>query len=82
MAASSLLSGDRLNVHFVNHEYDQGFIEQTELALSIASATAPTAITVLPPDFDAVELEFEYDGEALSVVLPSVLSYVAIVLAY
>jgi hypothetical protein len=76
-------SPDRRLVHVVNHEYDQGFVEQKNLALAIPSVRAPARVTLASPDLDADrDLEFEFANGQVTLTLPSLLASATLVLSY
>jgi hypothetical protein len=70
-------------VHIVNHEYDQGFIEQRNLALVISSDRAPLHVTLASPDLAAdQDLDFKFANGQVTLTLSSLLASDTLILSY
>jgi hypothetical protein len=80
-AMVSVMEGKgRVLVHLVNHEYDKGFKEQHDVAVTIPMALAPKEVTLASPDLSADQsLKFRYSDGKLSVVLPTLVAYSVLV---
>jgi hypothetical protein len=83
LAVSDQAAPHRRLVHVVNHEYQNAFIPQSNVALLIDSDSAPTAVTLASPDMSAdAPLPFQYSGGQVSLTLPSLVAYSIVELSY
>jgi hypothetical protein len=71
-------------VHVVNHAYDAGILPQASVAVTITSDAAPASAMVISPDAtpDSAMVPFTYANGQVRVVLPSLIAYDVVVLAY
>ena len=71
---------NRVLIHLVNHEYDKGFKEQHNLAVTLPLTSAPKRVTVASPDLSGdAPLKYKYSDGKLSVVIPRLTAYSIVV---
>ena len=59
-------------LHLINHNYSSGVIAQSQVAVSIPLAQAPTSVTVVSPDYSAdVDVPFAFSGGQVSFTIES-----------
>ena len=74
------LSDGRTVAHLINHNYSQGFQEQDGVTVTFPLSNAPSAVTLVSPDYSAdTPAQFTYVGGQVTVSVPQLISYVAVV---
>ena len=74
------LGDGRTIAHLINHNYSQGFQEQDGVTVSFPAAQAPVSVTLVSPDYAAdTPVPFIYSGGQVTVTIPQVIAYVAVV---
>jgi hypothetical protein len=76
VAVSDQTQPNRRLVHIVNHQYNAGFLPQSNVTLTVDAAAAPVAVTLASPDLPQDEtLPFSWSGGKLTVTLPGLVAY-------
>jgi hypothetical protein len=74
------LSDGRTVAHLINHNYAQGFQEQDNVVVAFPLAKAPGSVTLVSPDYAGdMTVSFTYSDGQVQVVVPKLVSYVAVV---
>jgi hypothetical protein len=74
------LADGRTIAHLINHNYNQGFQEQDNFAISFPLAKAPSTVTLVSPDYSAdTPAAFTYSAGQLQLTIPKLQAYVAVV---
>src|SRR5579871_268017 len=82
-AVGDQASPRRRLVHLVNHDYSGGLVEHDGFTVTVPLPSAPTSVTLASPDLPAdVSLPFTYQGGSAAVVVPSLVAYDVLELAY
>ncbi len=67
---------NRRLVHLVNHQYNAGFIPQSNVTLTIDAAAAPSSVTLASPDLTQDEpVPYSWAAGKLTVTLPRLVAY-------
>jgi len=84
LSVADQASPRRRIVHIVNHEYAAGVIAKEEVAVTVPLPSAPIEVTIASPDLaaDATGIPFAYAAGRLTVTLPQLAAYSAIVISY
>ncbi len=70
-------------LHLVNHDYSGALVEHDGFTVAVPLPSAPTSVTLASPDLPAdVDLPFTYQGGSVAVVVPSLVAYDVIEIAY
>jgi hypothetical protein len=70
-------------VHVVNHNYNTAFVAQAGVTLAVPSDSAPAAVTLASPDAAGdIALPFTFAGGQVTVLLPSLIAYDVVAVAY
>ena len=70
-------------LHLVNHDYSGALVEHDGFTVLVPVPSAPTSVTLASPDLPAdASLPFTYQGGAVSVVVPSLVAYDVLAIAY
>ena len=70
-------------LHLVNHDYSGALVEHDGFTVTVSLPSAPTSVTLASPDLAAdVDLPFTYQGGSVAVVVPSLVAYDVLEIAY
>jgi hypothetical protein len=76
IAVSDQTQPNRRLVHIVNHQYNAGFIAQSNVTVVVDAAAAPASVTLASPDLAQDEaVPFSWSGGKLTVTLPGLVAY-------
>jgi hypothetical protein len=83
IAVTDQTQPSRRLVHIVNHQYNAGFIAQSNVTLVVDAATAPSSVTLASPDIAQDEsLPFSWSGGKLTVTMPRLVAYNIVAIAW
>jgi hypothetical protein len=76
IAVTDQAQPNRRLVHIVNHQYNAGFIAQSNVTVTVDAAAAPASVTLSSPDLAQDEdVPFAWSGGKLTMTLPRLLAY-------
>jgi hypothetical protein len=76
VAVTDQAQPNRRLVHIVNHQYNAGFLAQSNITVTVDAATAPSSVTLSSPDRAQDEaVPFSWANGKLTLTLPGLVAY-------
>jgi hypothetical protein len=76
VAVSDQVQPNRRLVHVVNHQYNAGFLPQSNVTVTVDATAAPVSVTLASPDLLQDEaVPFSWSGGKITVTLPRIVAY-------